>query len=276
MIEPITTIGLGAVGAYLGKDLVAKLLGPTAEYLGEGMRDLVKTRAETLNKIMLSATQKLGDKIESPGVVPPKMLKSVISDGSFATEEVEIEYFAGILAASRTQDGRDDRGIRALKTIQSMSTDQIRTHYVLYPCIVSCYFRSTANINDSNESKKLHIWLSFESFLTEMGVLGDNNSANVASHVADTIPHSLHGLKDDGLISNNLAWGPPNHIVYKWVKRPGIVVAPTRSGLELFRLGLGISHIATNTILLDSKVQSRIDKALVERIDAEVPPRSTG
>ena len=274
MVEPITTVGLGAIGAYLGKDVITKLLGPTAEYLGEGMRDLVSARAEALRKIITRATQKVGDKIEEPGVVPPKILKNVISDGSFATEEVEIEYFAGILAASRTQDGKNDRGIRALRTIQSMSTDQIRAHYILYSCIVSRYSRCPANINDDNESNKLQILLSFESFLIEMGLSVGNNAAIVASHVADTIPHSLHGLKDDGLISNNVAWGPANHIRYKWVNSPGIVVAPTRSGLELFRLGLGVNHIATNSILLDSDIQSRIDKALVERINTEVPPRS--
>ena len=35
-MEPITTIGLG-VAAYLAKDGIGKLLGPTADYLGEGL-----------------------------------------------------------------------------------------------------------------------------------------------------------------------------------------------------------------------------------------------
>ena len=232
MVEPITTVGLGAVGAYLGKDVLTKLLGPTADYLGEGLLDLVKTRAETLSKIFSRATEKLGDQIEQPGIVPPKILKNILSDGSFATEEIEIEYFAGILAASRTRNGRDDRGIRALKTIQNMSADQIRTHYIMYSCIVTSYFRSPTNINDDNESNKLQILLSFSSYLKEMRVATSDGAIEVASHVADTIPHSLHGLKDDGLISNNVAWGPAKHITYQWVKKSGIVARIIRGGSD--------------------------------------------
>lgn len=42
MSEPITTVGLGAIAAYLGKDGLAKLLGPTAEYLGGELQSLQK------------------------------------------------------------------------------------------------------------------------------------------------------------------------------------------------------------------------------------------
>jgi hypothetical protein len=44
MPEPITTVGLSAIAAYLGKDGLEKLLGPTAEYLGSGLRDLVQSQ----------------------------------------------------------------------------------------------------------------------------------------------------------------------------------------------------------------------------------------
>jgi hypothetical protein len=34
MPEPITTIGLGVAAAYVSKDIVLRLLGPTADYWG--------------------------------------------------------------------------------------------------------------------------------------------------------------------------------------------------------------------------------------------------
>src|SRR5664279_502578 len=98
MTDPVTTIGLGAVAAYLGKDGVAKLLGPTADYLGTGLRDFTQRRAEAIGKIFGSAYKKLGPKAEQPGEVPPKVLKSVLNEGSYASDPLAIEYFGGILA----------------------------------------------------------------------------------------------------------------------------------------------------------------------------------
>lgn len=40
MVEPVTTVGMGAIAAYLGKDGLQKLLGPTADYLGHPCRSL--------------------------------------------------------------------------------------------------------------------------------------------------------------------------------------------------------------------------------------------
>ena len=273
MADPFTAIGIGAA-AYAGKDVVTKLLGPTADYLGEGLREIVKRRSETLKKIFKSAIQKVGERIEEPGMVPPKILKGIISDGSFATDDVEIEYFAGILAASRTTDGRDDRGVRALKTIQSMSSDQIRTHYILYSCIATCYYRDKTNINDKPQTDKLQILVGFESYLRELGVLKNEDNAEYQHKIIDAISHSLFGLMDDGLISNNMMWGSEEKIKPKisWVKDPGIVVAPTRSGLELFRLGLGVNQSTTTLMLLDSTIQGKIDKEMVQRMELKLPP----
>ena len=271
MTDPLTTLGLGAAAAYAGKDVLAKLLGPTAEYLGEGLRDLVQKRAETVNKIFAAAVKKLGDRIAEPGTVPPKIIKCIISDGSFATDKVEVEYFAGILAASRTQDGTDDRGIRALKIISNLSSYQIRTHYLVYSCIVSSYFNSPASIDNSTEARELQVLFSFQSYFREMELLGRPSSRDLGALINDILSHSLHGLLDDGLVSNSVAWGSAQHIRHKWVTKSGIVVGPTRSGLELFGLGLGAGQNSTTQILQDPTIQERIDKNLIERMKPEIP-----
>ena len=274
MTDPFTAIGIGAA-AYAGKDVVTKLLGPTADYLGEGLRDIVKRRSETLERIFKSAVHKVGERIDEPGIVPPKILKGIISDGSFATDDVEIEYFAGVLAASRTRDGRDDRGVRALKTIQSMSSDQIRTHYILYSCLATCYYRDETNINDKTQADKLQVLIGFESYLSELGVLKGDDDASSQHKLVDAIPHCLFGLLDEGLISNYMMWGSTEKIKrkYDWAKMPGIVIAPTRSGFELFRLGLGVNQSTTNFVLLDSAIQKRIDKE-PQRMGARRLPRA--
>lgn len=98
MTDPVTTIGIGAVAAYLGKDGLQKLLGPTADYLGAGLKDFTQKRVEAIGRIFASAQSKLGDKAEKPGEVPPKVLKSVINEGSYASDPLAVEYFGGILA----------------------------------------------------------------------------------------------------------------------------------------------------------------------------------
>ena len=100
MVEPITTVGLGAAAAYLTKDGIAKLLGPTAEYLGDGLRDYTKRRAENISRIFQKASEKLGNRIETPGEVPPRVLKAVLNEGSFCDDELAAEYFGGVLASS--------------------------------------------------------------------------------------------------------------------------------------------------------------------------------
>ncbi|MDF4932282.1 hypothetical protein P3556_24170, partial [Vibrio parahaemolyticus] len=67
MAEPITTVGMGAIAAYLGKDGIAKLLGPTAEYLGGELREFTQKRVQNVGKIFSKAEEKLGDNINSNG-----------------------------------------------------------------------------------------------------------------------------------------------------------------------------------------------------------------
>ena len=81
MTEPLTTVGLGAVAAYLSRDGIQRLLGPTADYLGQGLRDFTQKRVQTIGEIFQKAESKLGAKLDTPGEVSPKVLKAVLDDG---------------------------------------------------------------------------------------------------------------------------------------------------------------------------------------------------
>jgi hypothetical protein len=89
---------------------VEKNLGPTAEYLGGGLRAWTEKRVQNVATIFNKAQEKLGPEIEKAGSVPPRVLKEVLDEGSFCDDELTAEYFGGILASSRTPSGRDDRG----------------------------------------------------------------------------------------------------------------------------------------------------------------------
>src|SRR3990167_4792547 len=87
---------------------IEKLLGPTADYLGEGIKDWAKKQKENVGNIFLNAQKKLGDKIETEGMVSPKVLKGILNEGSFCEDFLAVEYFGGVLASSRSGISRDD------------------------------------------------------------------------------------------------------------------------------------------------------------------------
>ncbi|WP_312590261.1 hypothetical protein [Vibrio cholerae] len=55
MPEPLTTIGGAAIAAYLSKDGISKLLGPTADYLGGEMKSLVEKSQNNLVSVFKKA-----------------------------------------------------------------------------------------------------------------------------------------------------------------------------------------------------------------------------
>src|SRR6266496_693093 len=108
-MEPAS--GIAILGTAIGSaKIVEKLLGPTADYLGTGLRSWTEKRVENTRRIFTHAAKLLGDRLESPGSVPPKVLKGILDDGSFCDDELSAEYFGGVLASSRTGVSRDDRG----------------------------------------------------------------------------------------------------------------------------------------------------------------------
>lgn len=235
MPEPIITVGLGAVGAYLGKDGVQKLLGPTADYLGQGLRDFTQKRTETIGRIFQNAESKLGEKLENPGQVPPKVLKAVLDDGSFTNDRLAVEYLGGILASSRTEDGRDDRGARIAKTLDALSTYQLRTHYLIYATVRAVFADSGLSLN-LNDRPKMQIFLPFSSYLPAMDF-----SKSELDQLYSILSHTFFGLHGDNLLEGDWQYGGQDSISKLFPKATdgGIVCQPSSLGAELFLCAFG-------------------------------------
>ncbi len=162
-VDPGT--GLTVLGTALGsKDLVAKILGPTAEYLGAGMRDWTERRVKNLGRVFENAKERLGDKIDSPGAVPPKVLKGILEAAPFCDDELGAEYFGGVLASSRSEVGRDDRGAAFLALIERLSTYQIRSHYFFYTVIRVLYEGLTENLSVNEGRSRLKTFVPLEAY----------------------------------------------------------------------------------------------------------------
>src|SRR5262249_27664159 len=132
--------GLAILGAAIGsRKLVEKVLGPTAEYVGAGLRAFAQHRVENVKRIFHKASILLEDNPPAGQAVPPRVLRDVLNDGSYRDDELTAEYYGGILASSRSGIPRDDRGAVFTALLSRLSTYQLRAHYVLYRTVHGLY-----------------------------------------------------------------------------------------------------------------------------------------
>ncbi len=243
-MEPETTLGL-ALTAYLAKDGITKLLGPTADYLGEGLRDLTQRRLDSIGRIFSNASAKLGGKLDDPGQVPPRILKTVINEGSYSEDSVVLEYFGGVLASSRTECGRDDRGARIAKLIDGLSTYQIRSHYLLYSSIKHVFSDSAKHFRTSEDRAKMQIFLPIDDYYQSMEFTESEwNNGEIMLHI-------WNGLSTDELIEDNWAFGSPDMLKKLFSGAPGngIVCTPSLLGVELFLWAFAHGGASTENLL---------------------------
>lgn len=233
--------GLTVLGTAMGgAKLVEKLLGPTADYVGVGLKNWSEKRVHNAQRIFEKATEKLGDKINEPGSVPPRVLKEVLDEGSYCDDELTTEYFGGVLASSRTGISRDDRAASYLKLTSELSAYQIRLHYISYLTWRTLF--SGSNLRPTFDEDLSKMWLFLPgSFLAAAMEFVQGEPAG------DIMMESASGLKRLDLI-NFAHWGGPEHVnplnkKRGWceVSEYGFCVEATQFGIDywLWAVGLG-------------------------------------
>jgi hypothetical protein len=235
MPEPFVSLSIGAIAAYAGKDSLQRLLGPTADYLGQGLRNFTQRRLDNIGLIFKNAESKLKNRIDSPGEVSPKVLKMVLDEGSFSNDLLAIDYFGGILASSRTEAGRDDRGARLAKMVDMLSTYQLRAHYLVYATIRRLFAGSGLRFN-SDGRPKMQIFIPIEDYFHAM----DFDDTELVQR-GQLLNHVFFGLTKDNLIDSNWIYGPREQIkkYFELAEGDGIVCGPSNLGVELFLSAFG-------------------------------------
>ena len=226
MPEPITTVGIGVIAAYVGKDAVVRILGPTADYLGGELKEFTIRRVENLGRIFANAERKLGVKLNYPGQVSPKVLKTIINEGSYSGDEIAVEYFGGVLASSRTESSRDDRGARIAKTIDSMSAYQLRTHYLIYSTTSELFSDGANSFYIAKDRAKMQLFLPLQGYAEAMDFTRlERDNPQILHHILD-------GLSADGLIQDGWGFGSLEELrtLCDNVPGDGIVSAPSSAG----------------------------------------------
>ena len=105
-----------------------KVLGPTLDLIGE---DLATLYAKGRNRLIAAAQRKISNP-EDGKTANLRVARDVLWNGAFSEDEICVEYFGGLLAASRTKDGKDDSLIPLVDVVKSLSSDQLRLHYYMY------------------------------------------------------------------------------------------------------------------------------------------------
>jgi hypothetical protein len=243
VVDPST--GLTVLGAAIGtKDLVVKVLGPTAEYVGDGLKNWTERRVANLGRVFSAAARKLPELPPSGESVPPRVLGAVMNDASFAEDPVTAEYFGGVLASSRSGVRRDDRGTVFVSLIARLSTYQVRAHYVFYSVVRSVHLGSSHSVLMRAGRAALRVCIPFRVFASAMG-LEQGEDAN------SIISHAIFGLKKEGLIDDEFVFGPRDYIqrLASAARNGGLVVGPSALGADLFLWANGLPRVPSGDFL---------------------------
>lgn len=250
-MEPGT--GLTILGGAIGSaKLIEKMLGPTADFLGNELQSWTEKRITNVKNIFSNAEKKLGNEIEKKGTVPPKVLKEILDDGSFVNDELSIEYFGGILACSRTKNGLDDRATSFLNLLSQLSFYQIKSHYIIYHSIRKILKGEELLFTKLPHREKMRIFIPMEDFINSIGNINKEEKIIIISHI-------FFGLKRIGLIEDFTYSSSSLKYDDKGNKMPGIRIVPSEYGAQLFLWTYGIRNKSTKMILSNDLELKRLE-----------------
>jgi hypothetical protein len=252
-------IGTG-IALLGGAKILEKVLGPTAEYLGTGIQTFAEKRVDNIASIFQRSAQRLEGTTENEGKpADPLMLRSILDYGSYVHDELVQEYLAGLLISSRSDANRDNRSAIWARTVEQMSTYQIRTHYLFFSIIRKIYLGTNANIGLQAIREKHQTYLSLPMYAENVLDGTEDELTSIVGIVQDTV----HGLERLGLIGKNFAFGTIqsvneySHSVK--AELPGIVMQPSVFGAQLF-LGIsGIKEGANEILSRDAKIPELVE-----------------
>ena len=115
-----------------------RVLGPVLSEIGE---DFKKLYVIGRDKIINAAHRKIDNPNDGKSA-NLRVARDVFWNGAFTDSDICAEYFGGILASSRSEDGKNDDAIQFLETIRSMSSTQLKFHYLIYSCLNKMFLQS--------------------------------------------------------------------------------------------------------------------------------------
>lgn len=156
------TAGLAA-SAYVAQ----KLFGKTLDEMGD---DLNRSYKANRDKLLAKAAKKVKD--PEDGATPNlRVARDVVWNGAVTDDEVCAEYFGGLLASSRSPDGKDDSALIYVDCIKALSSKQLHLHYIIYTALQELLLRSGKAVNPAQgtEIGAQSVWIPLN-YLNAMGL----------------------------------------------------------------------------------------------------------
>jgi len=187
---------------------------------------------------------KLGNEIDEPGEVHPRVLRGIIEEGSYNDDFLVKDYLAGVLASSRSKHGRDDSNLTILSVVNELSAYILRSHYVFYHIIKKLY--NSSGIDPGIDRDKLMTFIPQDVFVVAMDISPDENGDLI-------LENSLTHLNRVNLIEENWSAGDADFMKtqFSGADTAGFIIIPSLFGFELFSRAQGYSKISINDFLTE-------------------------
>jgi hypothetical protein len=162
-------------------------------------------------------------------MVNARVMKNIYDEARFTDNELLAEYFGGVLASARTEDGVDDRGVYYSQIVKSMSSYQLRCHYLFYYLMWFHSKELKLDLNSNVDRSKLTLIVPAICYSDTFKVA---NLGNEMTYIA----HSLAGLAKADLIGSNFEFSNPADLKKQGIEvdQFAFLIDPTITGLELF------------------------------------------
>lgn len=226
-----------------------KMLGPTADYVGGEVKNFVEKCNVNLDNIFIRAKEKLGSRIDEEGQVSPRVLKHVIDEGRFCEDSIVADYYGGVLASSKSEIERDDRGVSVLSSIKSLSVYQLRMHYLFYSLVYSLYKGKGKSLGTDRAQMSIYIPLSV--YLEAMAFSPSEDASAI-------LIHSVEGLVRSGLVDAKFRYGSQEYLakLFPAATEPGFILTPSVFGAEVFLWGQGVKGATGHEVVQDTLLLS--------------------
>jgi hypothetical protein len=255
--DPELATGLVLLGAA-GKQVLSwgeRVTGPVLDQIGQDLKDgyVSHRREAAVRRTLRKMQKKLGDRSREPGEVPARVVKVALDDGSWCDSEIMSEYFAGILAASRSPDGRSDRGASWAALVSGLASYDVYMHYLVYDAFRRLYLGDDLLLGMGDVHQTMAVYLPVSGLVDGLGLTGDG---------PDEIVQSLSALAREGLIGEPHRSGPRDFVAQEAKEAPeaGAVLRPSSYGIELFLWAHGYSTLP-RTALLDPDLEFDTEEA---------------
>ena len=255
-----TAGGMEEIELDILRNMLDALFGTNADYIGDAVENMPERRRANVVRICKIALQRLGTDIAEPGVIHPRVIHGLLTDGSHVVDRVASEYWGGILACARGQNTRDDRAARRMKTLARLGEYDIRSHYLFYTTLrlLLRHHRKGAPVNfeDEKERFRLATFIPAGYYILAM----DYNKDEI-THMPRIVSDMLISLGMEYLVDGSNTGSDDylkQHFTSKAIRGEGIVFSPGIQGVQLLLWAFG-HRDKPHGFLLDDAFNCRIE-----------------